>query len=37
MEEGIEGREIGELTGGPKGIFDILRDFSLIFNRKLLF
>jgi hypothetical protein len=30
-------REIGEMTCGPKGIFDISRDFSLLFNRKVLF
>ena len=32
-----ERREIGELTCGPKGIFYILEDFSLLFNRRLLF
>jgi hypothetical protein len=32
-----EKREIGELTCGPKGIFDISHDFSLLFDRKLLF
>jgi hypothetical protein len=36
-KEGIERREIGELTCGPKGIFDISHNFSLILNWKLLF
>jgi hypothetical protein len=36
-EEGIERREIGELTCGPKDIFNISHIFSLILNRKLLF
>uniref|UniRef100_A0A0E0LK86 Uncharacterized protein n=1 Tax=Oryza punctata TaxID=4537 RepID=A0A0E0LK86_ORYPU len=30
-------REIGELTCGPKDIFNISRDFSLLLTQKLLF
>uniref|UniRef100_A0A0E0A897 Uncharacterized protein n=1 Tax=Oryza glumipatula TaxID=40148 RepID=A0A0E0A897_9ORYZ len=36
-KEKKERKRDGELTCGPKGIFDISRDFSLLLNRKSLF
>jgi hypothetical protein len=36
-KEGERGKIDGELTCGPKGIFDISCDFSLLLNRKSLF
>jgi hypothetical protein len=36
-KEKKERKTARELTCGPKGIFDISREFSLLSNRKLLF